>query len=106
MKKLDKNDPIAILAFNLIYGFVNEFGEEDTPTEDKFIKVCDKYLKGASLDNFLTNVFGNIDAYIDSGDKKWLTELGRDIDYYFDEDVIIKINKEMGYKEFPKIPKA
>ena len=90
----------SILAKNLIKSYFEEVGNEDTPILDKFNKLIGKYLKGASCDACLTNLYGYLGEMWDKGlDEKLIREFIEELTKYIDESTASKINKGLKFTE-------
>ena len=90
----------SILAKNLIKSYFEEVGNEDTPILDKFDKLIRKYLKGASCDACLTNLYGYLGEMWDKGlNEKLIHEFIEELTKYVDESTASKINKGLKFTE-------
>lgn len=90
----------SILAKNLIKSYFEEVGYEDTPILDKFDKLIGKYLKGASCDACLTNLYGYLSEMWDKGlNEKLIHEFIEELTKYVDESTASKINKGLKFTE-------
>lgn len=90
----------SILAKNLIKSYFEEVGYDDTPILDKFDKLIGKYLKGASCDACLTNLYGYLSEMWDKGlNEKLIHEFIEELTKYVDETTASKINKGLKFTE-------